>query len=58
MGKVMTGTFIGVFVGALTYELIRRTEIGQKAARKFSEGLQAVKKAFKEGYQGTAQENA
>jgi hypothetical protein len=59
MGKVLAGVFVGVFVGALTYELLRKTGIGKTTARKVSEGFQAAKKAFEEGYQAadqTAQE--
>ena len=50
MMKMLAGVFVGVFVGALAYEVIRKTEFTRKAAHKVSEGVQAAKKAFGEGY--------
>jgi uncharacterized membrane-anchored protein YhcB (DUF1043 family) len=55
MGKVLTGLFVGVFVGAVAYEVLKKTEITQKTARKVSEGLKSAKKAFGEGYRSTTQ---
>jgi hypothetical protein len=47
--------FVGVFVGALAYELLARTDIAKKTGRKLSEGLQSAKRAFSEGYRSAAQ---
>jgi len=47
MGKVIAGLFVGVFVGALSYELLKKS----KLADKVSGGFQAAKNALKEGYQ-------
>ena len=55
MGKVLTGLIVGVFVGAVAYELLKKTEIAQGTARKISEGFQSAKKAFSEGYQSAVQ---
>lgn len=48
--KMLAGVFVGVFVGALAYEVVRKTEFPRRAARKVSESVQAAKKAFSEGY--------
>ncbi len=58
MGKVLTGLFVGVFVGALAYELLKKTEIAQKTARKVAEGFASAKKAFAEGYQSVESASA
>ncbi len=66
MCNVLTGLFVGVFVGALGYELLKKTGIAHKTAQgyellkktgivhktahKVSEGIQSTKEAFKEGY--------
>jgi len=50
MAKLLVGLFVGVFVGALTYEVIRKGEFTRRAARRVSEGVQAAKHAFDEGY--------
>jgi len=34
MGKILTGLLVGVFVGAVAYEVLKKTEIVQKTARK------------------------
>lgn len=54
----MTGLLIGVFVGAMAYEVLRKTEIAQKTARKVSGGVRSAKRAFSEGYRSTAQLSA
>ncbi len=54
MAKGLCGVFIGVFVGALAYELLRKTNVAQTAIRKTSEGIRAAKRAFSEGYQSAA----
>ena len=58
MGKILTGLFVGVFVGAVAYEVLKRTEIAQKTARKVSEGCRSAKRAFNEGYRSTVQLSA
>ncbi len=50
MMKVLAGLFVGVFVGALTYEIVRKGEFTRRVARKVSDGAQAARKAFNEGY--------
>jgi uncharacterized membrane-anchored protein YhcB (DUF1043 family) len=55
MGKMLAGLFVGVFVGALAYELVKKTEIARTTARKVSEGLHSAKDAFSEGYQSVEQ---
>jgi len=50
MIKLLAGVFVGVFVGALAFEVFRKTEFTRKAARKVSEGVRAARKAFDEGY--------
>ncbi len=66
MFNVLTGLFVGVFVGALGYELLKKTGIAHKTGKgyellkktgiahktadKVSEGVQSTKEAFKEGY--------
>ena len=50
MCKGLCGLFVGVFVGALAYELLRKSEIARATVRKVSEGLESTKKAFSEGY--------
>ena len=50
MFKMMAGLLVGVFAGALVYEVVRKTEFVRKATRKVSEGVQASKMAFDEGF--------
>ena len=50
MGKGLCGLFIGVFVGALAFELLKKTEIAQKTGRKLSRSVTAAKNAFVDGY--------
>jgi len=54
MGKLLTGLFVGVFVGAVAYELLKKTELARASVRKCSEGFRSAKKAFGEGYRSTA----
>lgn len=56
MGKLLVGVFVGVFVGALAYEVMRKSEFARKAVHKVSEGVQAARQAFDEGYQRSAGE--
>ena len=56
MVKLLAGVFVGVFVGALVYEVIRKTEFPRAAARKVSDGLQTARKAFEEGYRTRARQ--
>lgn len=56
--KLLAGVFVGVFVGALAYEIVRKTEFTRKAARKLSDGVQSAKKAFAEGYNQSTEESA
>lgn len=50
MGKGLCILMGGIFVGALAYELFRRTEIAKTMPGKISEGCSAVKEAFMKGY--------
>ena len=54
--KLLAAVFVGVFCGALAHEVFRKTDFTRKAARKLSEGVQAAKKAFDEGYRRSAVE--
>jgi hypothetical protein len=54
MGKMLTGLFVGVFVGALAYELLKKSEVAKTTARRVSEGVRSARRAFSEGYQSTA----
>ena len=56
MFKLLAGVFVGVFVGALAFEVVRKTEFTRRAARKVSESVQAAKKAFGEGYHRSTEE--
>ena len=56
MGKLLVGGFVGVFVGALAYEVMRKTQFARKAMNKVSEGVHAARQAFDEGYQRSAGE--
>ena len=51
MEKLLIGLFVGVFVGAVGYELVKKTEIAKKTTDKISKGFQSAKAAFREGYQ-------
>lgn len=59
MGKglcgLLAGVFVSVFVVALAYELLKKTEVAQATARKVSEGFRLAKKAFQEGYRPARQ---
>jgi hypothetical protein len=50
VGKGLCGLFVGVFVGALAYELLKKTELGKKTARGLSKGVKSAKDAFVDGY--------
>ena len=54
LGAAVAGVFIGVFAGALAYELVRKTESGRRVSKKVVAGLRAAKDAFMEGYQQQA----
>ena len=56
MGKLLGGMFVGVFLSALAYELLKETKVIQSAARSVSEYLQSAKTVLKEGYQSAAQQ--
>lgn len=56
MGKLLGGMFVGVFLSALAYELLKETKVVESAARTISEYLQSAKTVFKEGYQSVAQQ--
>ncbi len=58
MTKMLAGVFVGVFVGALAYEVIRKTEFTRIAARKVSDGVHAARKAFEEGYRRSVEPQA
>ena len=55
MGKILAGVALGVFVGAMVAEVIRRTNprflLGMQA--KVKNAARAAKNAFMEGYAGT-----
>jgi hypothetical protein len=53
--KLLVGLFVGVFVGALAYEVIKKGEFARRAARRVSEGVQATRNAFGEGYRSIQQ---
>ena len=57
MGKLLGGMFVGVFLCALAYELLKETKVVESAARSVSEYLQSAKTVFKEGYQSAAQQS-
>ncbi len=54
MCKGLCSLFVGVFVGALVVEVVRRTEVGKAAGRKVVEGYRSARNAFKEGYEAAA----
>ena len=58
MSKLLTGIFVGVFVGAFGYQMVKKTQVGQKATKKIVDGVDAAKKAFKEGYSSVSGEKA
>jgi len=58
MCVLLAGVFVGVFAGALVYQVVKQSEVGQSAAKKLSDGLRAAKSAFLEGYQPKAAEGA
>lgn len=55
MTKTVVGLFVGVFVGALVYEVIKKGEFARRAARRVSDGVQAARHAFDEGYRSVQQ---
>lgn len=55
MCKGMCGLFVGVFVGALAYEILRKTDITKKAIQKVSDSIKSTKQAFSEGYESAVQ---
>ncbi len=61
MCKGLCTLFVGVFVGAVAVELVRKTEVAKTVGRKVADGFSSAKKAFQEGYQASvrpAPENA
>ncbi len=54
MGKGVTGlligAFVGVFAGALAYEVLRKSGVPQAIGRKVAGGFKSAGKAFKDGY--------
>lgn len=54
MGKVLVGVALGVFVGAMVAEIIRRTnpQWFQKLRARIQKSASAAKGAFMEGYKG------
>ncbi len=55
MGKVLTGLFVGVFVGAMAYELLRKTDIARSTAHRVSDAINSAKNTFVEGYRSAVQ---
>jgi hypothetical protein len=53
MEKVLTGVVVGIFVGALTVEILNRTKPGltRKIERKAKDTVGALVAAFKEGFE-------
>jgi hypothetical protein len=49
MSKILAGVFLGVFIGALVYEMLNRTkpELTEKIEAKFSEGLDNILRTAK-----------
>ena len=56
MGKIIAAAAVGVFVGAMVAEIIRKTNprILRKVGGKIKKSAKAAKDAFMEGYVGTA----
>ncbi len=54
MCKGLCSLLVGVFVGAVAFELVRRTEVGKSTGRKIADGYRSAKKAFQDGYQAAA----
>ena len=55
MGKILAGVALGVFVGAMVAEIIRKTNPRwlQRMQAKIKNAAKAAKDAFVEGYAGT-----
>ena len=55
---VVGGALAGIFVGALTYEMINRyyPDLRKNLGKKMKGALSSVSEAFKEGYAGVAPE--
>ncbi len=56
MGKVIVAAAVGIFVGAMVAEIIRRGNpmILRKVGGRIRRSAKAAKDAFMEGYAGTA----
>ncbi len=54
MGKILAGVALGVFVGAMVAEILRKTNPKwlQNVGTKLKNGAKAAKHAFMEGYGG------
>ena len=55
MYKGLCGLFVGVFVGALAYELLKKSDVARVTMGKVTQGLQSAKSAFGEGYRAAAE---
>ena len=55
---LIAGLFVGVFVGALAYEIIKRNnpDFLTSVKKKISNGMKAATDAFIEGYKGGSTE--
>ena len=54
MGKILAGVALGVFVGAMVAEILRKTNPKwlENARARIKKSAKAAKKAFMEGYGG------
>ncbi len=50
IGVLIAGVFVGVFIGALAHQLVKKTECGRRTGKQITAALQSVKTAFMEGY--------
>ena len=54
MGKVLGLVFVGVFVGALGYEILKKTGAAEQIARTVAKGVESAKQILAGDYQTIA----